>query len=159
MTAFEHAMEFVLSQEGGFVDDPADHGGATKYGISHTAYPDLDIAALTLDEARAIYRRDYWNPLRLDEMPEALAMLAFDAAVNMGKTAAARQLQAALGVKQDGVVGPVTVGAANGAALGDLMIELAARRMNAYGLIPQFAHYGLGWSRRLMRCFRLAMEQ
>ena len=158
MTAFDRAIEFVLSQEGGFVDDPADPGGTTKYGISHRAYPDIDIPAMTIDEARAIYRRDYWDAIRLDEIPEPLAFLTFDAAVNTGRSSAVRMLQAALGVKQDGVIGPVTISAASGAALGDLVVELAARRMNGYGLIPQFTRYGLGWSRRLMRCYRMALE-
>lgn len=85
-TDFASAVAFVLRQEGGYVANPADPGGETHYGISKRAYPDLDIAALTPDGAKAIYYRDYWPVAAALPMP--LALVVFDTAVNMGRAAA-----------------------------------------------------------------------
>lgn len=82
--AFEKAVERVLKTEGGYVNDPDDSGGETKYGISQAAYPSLDIKKLTQDDARAIYREDYWNAIKADQLPEDIREAAFDAAVNHG---------------------------------------------------------------------------
>lgn len=83
-TTFDSAIGDVLRAEGGYVNDPVDRGGATKYGISQKAYPKLDIANLTEAQAREIYKRDYWDKIGADALPENLRELAFDAAVNQG---------------------------------------------------------------------------
>lgn len=84
---FDTAVAFVLKHEGGYVNDPKDPGGETKYGISKRAYPGLDIKALTEDGAKAIYRRDYWDKSGAPDMGN-LALLHFDTAVNIGVGAA-----------------------------------------------------------------------
>lgn len=81
---FDKAVQRLLKTEGGFVNDPDDRGGATKFGISQRSYPNLDISKLTEDDARAIYREDYWNALGADQLPEDVRESAFDAAVNQG---------------------------------------------------------------------------
>ncbi len=87
MTTFEKAMGFVGLHEwgnhanGGYTNDPVDTGGETKYGISKRAHPDVDIANLTLEDALAIYRRDYWDFYRLDSFPSPLCIAMFDAYV------------------------------------------------------------------------------
>ena len=78
----------------------------TKYGISAAAFPTLDIANLTLDTAKAIYRANYWNKIAGDEMPGPIAEAVFDCAVNQGTEAAAEMLQEALGVDADGIIRP-----------------------------------------------------
>lgn len=90
---FAAAVEFVLRHEGGYVNDPSDPGGETKYGISKRAYPSLNIAALTREQAVAIYERDYWRASGAPSLPMPLALVVFDTAVNMGVTRA-RQLLA-----------------------------------------------------------------
>jgi lysozyme family protein len=81
--SFDQIMAFVLKHEGGYVNDPRDPGGETKYGISKRAYPRVNIKALTLEGAREIYRRDYWD--RLGGIEDDLCrMAAFDTAVNCG---------------------------------------------------------------------------
>ncbi|MCH9838000.1 hypothetical protein K0U83_20225, partial [bacterium] len=80
----QSAIGRVLGREGGFVDDPVDRGGKTKFGISQRAYPKLDIANLTEQQAAAIYKRDYWDAINADSLPEGIRELAFDAAVNQG---------------------------------------------------------------------------
>lgn len=82
---FEVAMAFVRKWEGGYVNDPDDPGGETKYGISKRAYPNEDIKNLTRERAEYLYKRDYWDPLDLDKYPQDKAVVLFNVAVNMGK--------------------------------------------------------------------------
>jgi lysozyme family protein len=81
---FERAFKFAISAEGGYVNDPDDPGGETKFGISKRAYPSVDIAALTAEQAKEIYRRDYWERAGCDALKWPLNILVFDAAVNQG---------------------------------------------------------------------------
>lgn len=90
--SFEKAIDFTLRWEGGYVNDPADPGGETKFGISKRAYPAEDIRRLTLERARLIYCRDYWNAINAEELNPQLAIAAFDTAVNMGVTRAKQWL-------------------------------------------------------------------
>lgn len=106
------AGEWILQAEGGLVDNPNDPGGLTKYGISQAAFPDLDIRALTPEQAIAIYATNYWEPAKCPALPPPLALVHFDAAVNCGVGQAARFLEQAVGVTVDGIVGPITIAAA-----------------------------------------------
>jgi len=144
--SFEQAVAMVLKHEGGYSNDTRDPGGETRFGISKRAYPDVDILRLTEDEAKAIYRRDYWNTLRPDEIPAPLAICVFDAAVNMGRDKAIRLLQRACGVAQDGVMGGNTIAAAN--RLVDPVVRFSAERIIAYTGIRGFDTFGKGWLRR-----------
>lgn len=156
-TNFTTCLAFVLAHEGGYVNDPHDPGGETNFGISRRAYPDLDIAGLTRAQAAAIYRRDYWDRVRGDDLPAGLDALVFDDAVNAGRGGAARRLQQAIGVAVDGVIGPRTLAEAALAVEVAALDETAARRMAHYGALSTFDRFGLGWSRRLMACHRLAL--
>ncbi len=94
MADFHLAIPTVLRHEGGYVNDPDDCGGATNFGICQRSYPDLDIASLTLDDARSIYERDFWKPLLLDQLhSQAVATKLLDTAVLIGKTRAVQFLQ------------------------------------------------------------------
>ncbi len=84
MKDFDRAMEFVFSWEGGYVFDPKDPGGETRWGISRRAYPMLDIKDLTKDEAKDIYRHHYWERAGCNGLSWPLNMVVFDTAVNMG---------------------------------------------------------------------------
>jgi lysozyme family protein len=132
---FVAAINRVLADEGGYSANPADPGGPTRFGISARAYPELDIATLTRDDAVAIYFRDYWQRSALDRLLPALGAKTFDLAVNIGARAAVRCLQRALracghAVAEDGIVGDETAAAANGAEQSAL---LAAVRSEAAG--------------------------
>jgi lysozyme family protein len=113
MDLFEHAITITLQHEGGYVNDPADPGGETRYGISKRAFPKVDIANLTINKAKAIYKAFYWERgPHLIKHP-SLAAKYFDLCVNAGVSRASKWLQeasnlfgAALAI--DGVVGPVT---------------------------------------------------
>ena len=90
MDYFDEIITFVLKSEGGYVNDPKDPGGETKYGISKRAYPMEDIKNLTLDKAKAIYRRDYYDKAVDSKMTFGQAAFMFDTAVNMGVGTARR---------------------------------------------------------------------
>ena len=101
MGDFYRCIDFILAEEGGYANHPADPGGETKYGISKRAYPHLNIATLTLEDATELYERDYWQPIHGEAFPDGLALLLFDAAVNQGPNTAIRLLQQALGSVPD----------------------------------------------------------
>jgi lysozyme family protein len=168
MSGFDRIFDVVVGSEGGFTNNPADPGNwtsgqigagvcrGTKFGISAAAYSDLDIASLTLDEAKVLYRRDYWDRLGGDRLPAAIALLVFDAAINNGIGRAVRWLQQAASVAQDGVIGPRTLQAINrlvaqpgGSA--ELCAELLAQRLTFMVSLPIWKSFGLGWARRLFR--------
>jgi len=84
MSNFEKSVSFTLNHEGGYVNDPKDPGGETKYGISKKAYPSLNIKGLTLDKAKEIYHADYWDIMGCDDYEWPLCLIVFDTAVNLG---------------------------------------------------------------------------
>jgi lysozyme family protein len=147
--SFDKAFEILIGHEGGYSMNPNDPGGETKFGVSKRQYPNLDIANLTLDDAKAIYRRDYWNPVRADELPYPVALAVFDMAVNSGVMASVMCLQQAVGAKQDGRIGPLTIAAVAKANTRDLLVDFFAFRNVRNSEIKHWSHFKLGWSRRL----------
>lgn len=116
MANFFKAVEELIAREGGFVNDPDDAGGLTKFGISKRSYPAIDIANLTKADAADIYFADFWQPAGCDSMPQVVAECVFDFAVTSSVRRSIRVLQQAAGVPIDGVVGPVTLQAVASAA-------------------------------------------
>ena len=155
MGDFHRCIELVLAEEGCLSNHPADPGGLTKYGISKRSYPTLDIAALTLDDAKAIYRRDYWQVVHGDQLPSGLDLLLLDCAINQGPATAIKLLQRALRIRDDGLIGPQTLSAAE-AAMPDVLDAFAAERALRYELNPNEVTFGRGWYRRLLRMHRHA---
>jgi len=103
------SLEHLFGLEGGYVNDPADRGGETKFGISQKSYPKLNIKNLTLNQAAAIYKQDYWDICQCDDMPAEVAVIVFDAAVNHGARRASMFLQQLVNSKMDGVIGDKTL--------------------------------------------------
>lgn len=165
---FDAAFEVLIGHEGGFTDNAKDPGNwtggkvgkgrlaGTKFGISAASFPTLDIMALTLDQAKAIYRASYWTPARCDQLPMPAALIMFDAAVNNGRGNAIKFLQQATGATADGLIGTATL-AALSKALGNgsperataLAAEMLARRMHFMASLSTWPTFGLGWARRL----------
>jgi lysozyme family protein len=121
---FERALAFVLGVEGGYTNDPSDHGGATNKGITQREYtewlrlnrlPKRSVADILNADARENYWSDYWLEGRCNWMPWPLCLAHFDACVNVGVGQAAKFLQRALGCKDDGAIGPVTLTGLRGA--------------------------------------------
>ncbi|HWK79583.1 MAG TPA: glycosyl hydrolase 108 family protein, partial [Thermomicrobiales bacterium] len=159
---FEAAVEHVLKHEGGFVQHPRDPGGATKFGITRETLSRAkgrrasinDVRRLSRKEAIAIYRQLYWDTVRADELPPGLDLAVFDLAVNSGPARAVRMLQTALGVEADGIIGPVTLGAAREADVPATIRRLTKARLGFLGRLATWPVFGLGWRRRV-----LAVEQ
>ena len=99
---FSKIIEKVLEHEGGYVNDPNDLGGETNYGITKRFYPDVDIKNLTRNQAKDIYKRDYWDKNRVESLPENLWHIFFDMCVNMGRGTAVKILQRAANGKGRG---------------------------------------------------------
>ena len=155
---FETLIDRVLSHEGGYVNDPRDPGGETKYGITKRSYPSVDIKALTREAAIAIYRRDFWERVHGDKLPQAFAFQALDAAVNHGIGNAARWMQRAAGVADDGQIGPMTLAAIARAEPADLVLAFNAERLEFYAKLTTFETFGRGWTRRVAGNLRYAAK-
>lgn len=161
MADFSKAIEFVLANEGGYVNNPDDPGGETNFGISKRQYPFLDIKNLTRDGAIAIYQRDYWKPEYNSITSQRVATKLFDASVNMGPSQAVRLIQLALGgiqagpVIADGALGPETLSHINAADENALVDEYKARLAKFYAdearSVLTAGGFLLGWLRRAVK--------
>ncbi len=152
MASFDTALAFVLRWEGGLHLDPDDPGGLTNHGISQQAYPGVDIAALTKERIVELYRKDYWEAARCEEMPAPMALVMFDSAVNQGVGTAVRCLQRAVGVKADGLLGPATMEAAERTwkRAPDLLLrDVCFERLMHYTSLELWKKYRRNWGKRL----------
>ena len=154
---FDQAFDILVNpqHEGGYVNDPKDPGGETKYGISKRAYPSEDIANLTLERAKTIYARDYWGPAGCDGLPDCIKYQMFDIAVNTSApghpTTAIKCLQRAIGADVDGVMGPNTLMRAQSLPPVSLHSRFCAQIIRYYtGLSPDLkVRFISGWMNRL----------
>lgn len=159
MANFEKALNFVLENEGGYINSPLDKGGETKYGISKSAYPNLDIFNLTLKEASNIYLNDYWLSNNLQNIQnENLSITLLDFIVNTGK--AQRIIQQTVNelggeLKIDGIIGPLTIGALNALDANKLGIAINANRLAYLKSLSSWANFGKGWTKRVKRNLEL----
>lgn len=150
MTDFYAFRDWLFRIEGGYVNDPDDMGGATKYGISKRSYPTYDIAKLTQDQAQAIYQTDFWDRLRLAEIPKPLNFYIGDFAFHSGHDRAVRTLQKLLGMYVDGIIGNQTITSIKRYNDFELLCSqyIFARRDMTLGFFGR-KKYGDGWDRRI----------
>ena len=160
---FGTAFDRLIGNEGVLSLDPRDRGNwtggrinvgvckGTKYGISAAAYPQLDIANLTSDQARAIYLKDYWQAAACDSLPDSIRFDVFDMAVNSGKMAAIKTVQRALNVPADGVMGDQTRAAIQGADGNSLHTAFNGARLHFLTMMPddQWLSQGRGLVNRV----------
>ena len=159
---FDEAFERVIAHEGGYVNHPDDPGGETNWGITaRTARANGytgPMRELTRRQAREIYRVAYWGRARADDYDPAIGFQLFDAAVNHGIGNAIRFLQRAVGVADDGVVGPQTVAAINAMQTTDVLARFNAERLDFYTRLTTWPTFGKGWARRVAENLRHAAE-
>ncbi len=150
---FENAVTMIMKIEGGYVCDPLDPGGATKWGISHKSFPEINIATLTDEQARSLYFTHYWIPGKCALVPERLRLIYFDMCVLHGIPAAVRTLQTALNgagyrIDIDGIIGDETLSVA---------VHLEPERLRSYRVLrianivsnrPSMEKFWYGWYKR-----------
>lgn len=141
--------------------DQNDHGNWTgdavglgqlkgsKYGISAASYPGEDIAALTMDRAAALYKRDFWGPAGCDAAPDALKFDLFDMAVNSGPKAAVKSLQMAVGETKDGILGPRTLQAMQSMSPQRVLARFNGARLNYIADAKGWPAFGRDWVKRI----------
>lgn len=162
MSNFEKAIDRVLAHEGGYVNDPMDRGGETNWGVTRNTATAAgykgSMRDMTRDQAKAIYKRLYWDTIKADQMPFVIAYQVFDAAVNHGVSAASKMIQRAVGVADDGVIGTNTLRAINSRSAQNLVLEFNGERIRFYTAIakPQFDRFGKGWMNRVAQNLRYA---
>lgn len=158
---YDRAFQRLIGHEGGFQADPNDRGNwttgkigqgelrGTKFGISAMSYPGEDIRNLTLDRAKAIYRRDFWGPAGCDAVPDAVKFDLFDMAVNSGPVTAIKTLQRAAGVTPDGLLGPITLQALNSIPGPRLVARFNGQRLSLMADLKTWPVFGRGWAKRV----------
>jgi len=147
---FCRCIPVLLEIEGQYVNDPKDPGGETNWGISKRSYPNLNIKALTPEEAAQIYYDDFWTKASCAKLQFPLAGYVFIDAVNMGVVEAIKLLQQTTGVSIDGVMGPQSVQAANNLPVPTHYKYLQVL-LNHYATLSGWSTYGKGWMNRLLR--------
>lgn len=154
---YARCLDEVLKHEGGKVDDKRDPGGRTAYGVTQKTYnawrakngaPARDVFKITRAEIEAIYRNEYWNRVRGDDLPAGVDLAVFDMAVNSGVSRASKYTQALVGTPQDGIIGPATLKAIN-AYKGKLNVDLCDRRMAFLRGLSTWKTFGRGWTSRV----------
>lgn len=169
VSAFQACVAFVLAEEGGFVNDARDNGGATNMGITKAALEHFrgksvsveQVRALSPEEARRIYRLNYWNSVQGDFLPPGVDIAVFDAAVNSGPGRAARWLQRCLPLTEvDGAIGPRTLAAL--AKVNDhkgLVENYCDLRRQYLRSLDDWQHFGRGWAARVDRVEERALQR
>lgn len=152
------ALAQVLKAEGGYSNHPKDPGGATMHGITQRVYDAWrrnheqhvrPVKAVTEVEVAQIYRRQYWDAIRGDDLPAGVDAAVFDAAVNSGTVRAAKWLQAALGVGQDGHIGAVTIYVARQTNRAATAIAVCGLRLAWLKGLKTWSTFGKGWGSRI----------
>ena len=170
MSSFETTFSRTIGHEGKFQANPKDRGNwtsgkegvgelkGTKWGLAAMTYPHLDIANITLEQAKEIYYNDWWLKLKMERWPNVMKYQMFDAAFNHGTGRANQFLQYAARVKDDGVIGPKTIAAVNMTDPDDLVLRFLAKRLRYFTEVKTWAEFSRGWSLRVAQCLEYAAE-
>ena len=154
---FDKCLSITLRHEGGWADHPRDPGGATMKGVTIGTYAQFKGRKVTKDELRnisdadlrTIYRRNYWDKVRGDDLPAGLDLVAFDGAVNSGPARGARWLQQGVGVAADGKIGPATIAAAKAAPVSPAIAASCDARLEFLHRLKTWPTFGRGWQSRV----------
>ena len=156
----------VLKNEGGYVDNPADPGGATNLGCTKAVWEQYigrsvtkdDIKALTPNDVMPLYKAKYWDTIKGDDLPEGVDYAVFDFAINSGPSRAAKALQSVLSVTVDGQIGPATLRALETANPREVATAVCEARLTFLQGLPTFPTFGKGWSNRVSEVEKIAFN-
>jgi len=170
MSRFDECLKRILKHEGGYVNDPLDSGGRTNLGVTQRVWEEwvghpvseADMKALTSEKVAPMYKMKYWNPSYCEKLPKGLDYVVFDFAVNAGTGRSVKTQQQAIGVLADGVIGPRTMAAINGANPKDLIAKFSDARTDFYqGIVarrPDQARFIRGWLNRTEDARKLGLN-
>ena len=153
---FEQCMGWLLEHEGGYVNHPSDPGGETNLGVTRAVYEQYagrqvlegEMQGLTHDDVYPIYKENYWDRVRGDELPSGVDWSVFDWGVNSGTSRSAKALQRIVGVEQDGGIGPMTLQAVAEIEEAEIIEQMHYVREKFYRSLSTFDTFGKGWLRR-----------
>ena len=153
---FEECMARLLEHEGGYVWHAQDPGGETNFGVTRAVYEqyvgrqvmDGEMEGLTHDDVYPIYKENYWDAVRGDDLPSGVDWSCFDWAVNSGKSRASKALQRIVGVEADGGIGPMTLRAVAEVEPEEIVKQMHYVRDKFYRSLDTFEVFGKGWVRR-----------
>jgi lysozyme family protein len=163
---FKASLDQVLKSEGGYVNDPRDSGGVTNLGCTQRVYEfhmrrpvsDAEMRCLTPADVGPIYKTNYWDKIKGDQLPAGLDYAVFDCAINSGPSQAAKFLQQVLEVTEDGAIGPGTLAAVSAHKVEDLIAAYQFKRLSFMQRLKTWNAFGKGWSNRVAEVATLATE-
>ena len=163
---FDKSLEMLLKHEGGFVNHPRDPGGMTNLGVTRAVYEDWlgrkvteeEMRNLTPADVAPIYKKNYWDRVKADDLPSGADWAAFDWAVNSGSGRPAKAIQLAVGAKPDGAIGPMTLAAVKAVNPETIIKAVYETRQAFYKHLKTFDTFGKGWTRRNKETLHTALE-
>ena len=163
---FNRAVTATLKYEGGYVNLKSDPGGATNLGVTIATFRRYvkpsgtiaDLKALTVDQAKTVYRRQYWDAVSGAELPDGIDFAVFDFGVNSGPDRAIKRLQKLAGVPQDGRIGPATLKAVRAIPHAKMIHDYQDERLAFLQRLPTWKTFGKGWGRRVQEVRSLALQ-
>tara|TARA_B100001287_G_scaffold231969_1_gene202932 strand:+ start:1155 stop:1667 length:513 start_codon:yes stop_codon:yes gene_type:complete len=159
---FDECLKMLLHHEGGYVNHPKDPGGETNLGVTKRVYEKWggtkDMKDLTVEDVAPIYKKEYWDKCRCDELESGVDWAVFDWAVNSGTGRAAKAIQKICGATQDGAIGPKTLALINTQDTNYVVEEFGKIRQQFYESLKTFDTFGKGWTRRNKETTAKALE-
>ena len=159
---FDECLKMLLHHEGGYVNHPKDPGGETNLGVTKRVYEKWggtkDMKDLTVEDVAPIYKKEYWDKCRCDDLESGVDWVVFDWAVNSGTGRAAKAIQKICGAAQDGAIGPKTLALINTQNTEYVVEEFGKIRQDFYESLKTFDTFGKGWTRRNKETTAKALE-
>tara|TARA_R110000803_G_scaffold71299_2_gene134471 strand:- start:2491 stop:3000 length:510 start_codon:yes stop_codon:yes gene_type:complete len=163
---FETALEMLLEHEGGYVNHPKDPGGETNLGVTKRTWAkwlgrdinEGEMKELTPEDVAELYKKEYWDRLKCDNLPTGLDFFCFDWGVNSGTGRSAKALQRIISVAQDGAIGPKTLRALEDHNAKEVVDLMHSRRQEFYENLTTFETFGKGWTRRNKKALKQSIK-
>ena len=159
---FDECLKMLLHHEGGYVNHPKDPGGETNLGVTKRVYEKWggtkDMKDLTVEDVAPIYKKEYWDRCKCDDLESGVDWAVFDWAVNSGTGRAAKAIQKICGAAQDGAIGPKTLALIGTQNTEYVIEEFGKIRQDFYESLKTFDTFGRGWTRRNKETTDKALE-
>lgn len=159
---FDECLKMLLHHEGGYINHPSDPGGETNLGVTKKVYQEWggtkDMKDLTVEDVAPIYKKNYWDRCKCDDLESGVDWVVFDWAVNSGTGRSAKAIQKICGAAQDGAIGPKTLALIGTQNTQYVIEEFGKIRQDFYESLKTFDTFGKGWTRRNKETTEKALE-